>query len=319
MRAIIHNQTTQSVLLDPSHPTPEPSANEVLLKVSATALTTGELLWPRPAELNESYPGVEMAGTVVTSPVSSKLKPGNEVYMRTTYPRSGSAREFSIGLEDELALKPKNVDFVEAAAVPVSALTAWQGLFVHAGIPFQAEAKKTTVLVNGASGGVGVWYTQLAHLADCYVVAVCSSKNSALLKSLGADIVIEYDKMPLKQWLLDHKTSFDHVFDCVGLDRAPVCWHAAKADGRVWTIVPPADMQWKFELDPPASARDGVAGRFFVMESSGEQLGQITKLIEENKVRPVVDSVWSLEDFKEAFQRLYSGRAVGKVVLRVAP
>ena len=237
--------------------------------------------------------------------------------MRTTYPRSGSAREFSIALEDELALKPKNITAVEAAAVPVSALTAWQGLFVHAGIPFPSVAHETKVLVNGASGGVGLWYTQLAHIAGCYVVAVCSSKNSALLRSLGADDVVEYDKMPLGQWLSENETLFDHVFDCVGLERTPECWQAVKPGGRVWTIVPPADMQWKFELDPPIGTRDDVTGRFFVMESNGEQLARITKLIEEDKAMPVVDSVWVLGDFKDAFVRLDSGRAVGKVVVQV--
>lgn len=261
-----------------------------------------------------------MAGTVVTSPQDSKFKPGDEVYMRTTFPRSGSAREFSIGLEHELALKPKNISAVEAAAVPVSALTAWQGLFVHAGIPFPSVAHEIKVLVNGASGGVGIWYTQLAHIAGCHVVAVCSSKNSALLRSLGADDVVEYDEMPLGQWLWENKTLFDHVFDCVGLEITGECWEAVKPGGGLWTIVPPADMQWKFELDPPIDAdlEDGVTGRFFVMESNGEQLARITKLIEEDKAMPVVDSVWILGEFKGAFNRLNSGRAVGKVVFEVA-
>ncbi|KAF7186635.1 putative zinc-binding oxidoreductase, mitochondrial [Pseudocercospora fuligena] len=326
MKALIHDQATQALTISDACPIPTAKAHEHLLKVYATGITTGELYWPRPPELQQSHPGVEMCGSVVTAPSGSRFSPGDRIYMRTTYPRAGSARVYSIGLDHELRLAPKNVTAEEAASVPVSALTAWQGLFEYAGLKpsfdekpnGEAPSNPLKLFVNGGSSGVGLWYIQLAHALGHYIVATCSTKNISLVENMGANEVIDYTKTSIREWNSHHNIKFDHVFDCVGLHKTPDCWHLGD---KVWTIVlPPGEITWppKWILDVPEGISEGVTGRFFVMEPNGEQLAKIAKLIEDGVAKPNVDSVWSLEEYEKAFERLDSGRAVGKVILKVA-
>ena len=323
MKAVIHNQSTGTLTLDDSAPLPVLKDGEHLIKIDAAAITTGELLWPRPADLNLSTPAVEAAGTVITAPSTSEFKPGDKVYFRTQYPRAGSAREYSIGLEKEMATRPSNMSAEQAAAVPVSALTAWQALLTKVNLNALLDARnghqpdrKLRVFINGASGGVGLFLTQLAHLAGCEVVG--TSTNEKLVREMGADEVINYKKTSITKWLDSHEDSrFDFVLDLVGGNSLGEAWHAAAEHGLVLTIVPPADMQWKFDLDLPAGISSTVTGKFFLMETNGKHLQQITKLIEDGKLRSVVDSVYKLDDYKKAFERLASGRAVGKVVLQI--
>lgn len=323
MKALVHNQSTGTLTLVDSAPLPTTKNGEHLIKVDAAAITTGELLWPRPAELIESTPAVETAGTVVVAPSTSKFKSGDQVYFRTQYPRAGSARDYTIALESEMAIRPTNITAEEAAAVPVSALTAWQALLTKidlntllGGQNGEQLNRQFRVFINGASGGVGLFLTQLAHLAGCQVVG--TSTNEKLVRDMGADEVINYKKISITEWLKQHEDhKFDLVLDLVGRDSLDEAWHAACEHGLVLTFVPPADMQWKFDLDRPAGISSTVSGKFFLMEPNGEQLQQITKLIEQGKLRSVVDSVYKLEDYQKAFERVSSGRAVGKVVLQV--
>ena len=207
MRGLVHNQKLQTLAFSKSLQLPVPKENEILLKVSSTAITNGELDWPRPPELNESFPGTDMAGSVVSAPESSKFKAGDKVYMRTEYPRAGSAREYSIGLEKELAIRPRTIGADEAAAVPVSALTAWQALFIHAALQSPMDQSKGVtnenrlrILINGASGAVGLWMVQLARIAGATVVGTCTSKNAVLVRNMGADEVIDYSQTSISEW-----------------------------------------------------------------------------------------------------------------------
>lgn len=325
MKALIHNQAENTLRLSDSVPIPTPGEHEHLLKVESAAITTGELSWPRPPELNELSPAVEMAGTVVTPPAGSKFRPGDKIYLRTTYPRAGSAREYSIGLEQELALRPKDISANEAAAVPVSALTAWQMLFVQAGLRPDFESsngietgKRPRIFVNGLTGGVGLWTAQLAYASGYEVVGTCSAANAQLARQMGASEVINYRETSISDWLKAHPDSrFDYVFDMVTDGSTAEVWHAARDHGTVLTIVPPKNMQWKWDLDRPEGVNETVNGKFFIMESNGDQLQKITGLIEAGKVRPVVDSVFMLSEYEKAFERVSSGRAVGKVVLQI--
>lgn len=325
MRGLIHNQKLQTLVLSKSLPLPVPNGDELLLKVSSTAITSGELDWPRPPELNESFPGTDMAGSVVSAPAGSTFKAGDKVYMRTEYPRAGSAREYSIGLEKELAIRPQNMTANEAAAVPVSALTAWQALFVHAGLPAPtsrtdmnglAETNKFRVFVNGASGAVGLWMVQLAALARCTVIGTCTSKNARLVQDMGASETIDYTQTTISQWA-ENNEKVDLLLDAVGGKSRDDAWHAIKDNGKLFSIVPPADMNWVWEYDPPEGISKTIAGRFFVMEPNGQHLGYITQFIEQGKVRALVDSVHKLEDYQNAFERMTSRRAVGKIVLKI--
>lgn len=259
------------------------------------------------------------------APPRSKFPVSTRVYMRTTYPRDANLREYTIGLEAELARVPKGLSDEEASAVPVSALTGWQGLFVHGGVAepgttaevHSEGGRKKRVLVNGAAGSVGSWYVQLAVAAGTVdVVGTCSTKDVERVRGWECVEVIDYTSMNLREYKGD---KFDLVIDCVGGKSLEDCWFVATPDkSLVLSIVPPADMKWKWVLDRPEGVSEGVAGRFFVMESSGADLEKVGRLIEEGKVMATVDSVWGFEEFETAFERVDGGRARGKVVVRVA-
>ncbi|OAL23738.1 hypothetical protein AYO20_10884 [Fonsecaea nubica] len=325
MRALLHNQKKQTLSLA-STPLPTPSSTQYLIKSHAVALTAGELLWPRPEELTISSPGVEFVAEVVTSPSSgSKFKPGDEVYGRVTYPQAGAARQYSVSDDSELALRPKNLSVDEAATMPVGALTAWQALFEQFKLTpptlnsARAPIGQQRILITNASGGVGIWAVQLAKLIGLYVIGTTGPNNIDFVRSLGADEVLDYRTTNIRSWAEEDSATrkVDFVFDCTGLSSLDQAWHAVKRGGQLLTIVPPADMQWKFLLDTPEGVDESISGKFFVMHPSGEQLGRITELAEQGRVRPVVDSVFKLDQFENAFERLGSGRTRGKVVLRI--
>jgi NADPH:quinone reductase-like Zn-dependent oxidoreductase len=324
MRALLHNQKTKSLSLA-SVPLPTPSASQYLIKPHAVAFTQGELLWPRPEELITSSPGVEFAARVVQSPSpSAKFQPGDEVYARVTYPQPGGAREYSLSDDSELALRPKNFSISEAVSMPVSALTAWQGLFEEFKLPAlgstasDATATRLRILVTAASGNVGIWVVQLAKLLGAYVIGTAGGPNVDFVRSLGADEVLDYKTTNIRTWVEeDPSRKVDFVLDAAGGASLQQAWYAVKDGGEVRTIVPPADMQWKWVIDRPEGVSESVVGTFFRMHPSGEQLGKITELAEQGKVRAVVDSVWKFDEYQKAFERLASGRTKGKVVLKV--
>lgn len=323
MRALLHNQKTRSMGID-STPLPTPSSTQYLIKPHAVALTNGELSWPRPEELTISTPGVEFVARIVTSPSpSSKFQPGDEVYGRVQYPQPGGAREYSVSDDNELALRPKNFSITEAATVPVSALTAWQALFEQFKLAKPSatdpvSSSKPRILITNASGGVGIWAVQLAKLIGATVIGTTGTANVDFVRGLGADEVLDYRKTNIRTWAEeDPSRQVDFVLDCIGLSSLEQAWHAVKEGGQVLTIVPAADMVWKWVLDRPDGVSESIEGRFFIMHPSGEQLGEITELAEQGKVKAVVDSVFKLEEFVRAFERLTSGGTRGKVVVRV--
>jgi len=155
------------ILTTSALPVPTPNSTEHLIRVHAVAITNGELLWmkdyPPPPSLSEGkepVPGYDMAGVVVTAPLDSPFQPGTEIFSRTDYYHTGSGREYTLVKSSELAFKPKRLTFIEAATVPMSVETAYQALFVHALLQFEAGtgAKGKRVFVTGGSGAVGmVW------------------------------------------------------------------------------------------------------------------------------------------------------------------
>lgn len=321
MKALIHNFRAESLELT-SVDLPTPSPTEHLLRVHAVTLSAGELTWKRPEDLNESVPGVDVAGEIVTSPPKSRFRPGDHVYARTQFPRPGSAREYTLVLEHELALQPSNITTVEAATVPMSAETAWQSLFVQAGFSAPENGKKPDenaskrVLVIGASGGCGIWLVQLAKAAGLYVVGTCGPSNKQFVLDLGADEVLDYSEIGPKAWAAaDETRKVNLAVDCVGGKSLEEAWTAVKDGGLVLTIVPTpgyADPE-----KPSEGVGKDVTGRFFIMTEDGKQLEECTRLIEAGTCRPAVDSVWRFDEWEKAFEKVNRGHARGKVVLQI--
>ncbi|KAJ5166134.1 NAD(P)-binding protein [Penicillium canariense] len=323
MQAIIQPNAASDALTLTTLPLPviDPSLGEHLIRVKACAPCAGELLWPKnfpPPNPRELVPCPDVAGVVVSGPEDSPFQPGDEVYARTNYVRPGNAREFSVGVTDELAHKPKGLSWVAAAAIPVSAETAWQILFIHAGIAVDAEtdfaAAQTAwngkrVLVTASSGGVGMWVVQLATLLGAEVIGTCGTANIPLVQSLGAKEVLDYRHTNLREWAEQPGKKVDVVIDCIGRQSLEDAWWTVRNGGVVLSIFQPPK-----QVCPTDYKGTGVKDVFFVMEPVRRHLEEITKLVELGKCHGMVDSVWPLDQYREAFKRLDSGHARGKIV-----
>lgn len=243
--------------------------------------------------------------------------------------REGTAREYATILPSETARVPQGIGMLEAATVPMSAHTAWQAVFEKglltgdfAKVPYVDEttreivgkelAKGKRVLVLNAAGGVGLHAVQFAKLAGAWVVGTGSAKNEEWLKGLGADEVVDYRKTSIKEYVGgDDSKKFDLVFDCVGGNSMLDGWNGVKEEGGVFISVVPGFRE------PEGGKPAGVRSEWFVMEARGKELEHIGKFITKGVLKTAVDSVYELEGFEEAFGKTASGRARGKVVLRV--
>ncbi|KGO75621.1 Polyketide synthase, enoylreductase [Penicillium italicum] len=304
-------------------PTPNHAQGEHLIQIKACSPCAGELLWPKnfpPPTARTLIPCPDMAGIVISAPEDSPFQPGDEVYARTNYIRPGNAREYSIAVTDELAHKPKGLSWVQAAAVPVSAQTAWQVLFVHAlasagNEEMDLETAKLAwagkrILVTAASGGVGIWLVQLATWLGAEVVGTCGSRNVELVRSLGAKEVLDYRGTDLKEWAAQSPSNkVDVVVDCIGGKALADAWWTAKDGGVVLSICQPP-----LQVRPDGFNSEGVKDLFFIMQPVRRQLEEISNLVEKGVCRGMVDSVWPLEQYEEVFKRLDGGHSKGKIV-----
>jgi NADPH:quinone reductase-like Zn-dependent oxidoreductase len=337
MRALTRNGPSKSLTLTTDLPEPSSDPNfdpskYYTIRTRTVALTRSELTWPEPLSIAAPIPGFDIAGTIVACPSGDpnfseqpqpSFKRGDEVYALTSFGRQGDAREISIALENELALKPNNISWEEAASIPLSALSAYQALFIHGQL--EAPLSKDTVernrgnsdrkrvLVTAASGGVGVWGVQLAHAAGHHVVGTSGSSNAEFVKGLGADVVLDYSKNNVKDWANEDRDTraFDVVLDCVGGQTLHDAWKTARKGGRVISVAEPP------ETRRPEDVEKDVESAWFIVEPNAIQLGKITRLVESGCGRGIVDSVYDLEDWEKAFERLEGGHAKGKVILKV--
>lgn len=318
--SLVHDTKTGNLALEVL-PVPQVEGpDDHLIKVKAVSITNGELGWPEPLELEKHVPSFEVAGIVVKAPSTSSYLEGTEIYARTAFGRHGSARSYSVVTTQEISRKPSNISWAEAATVPLSALTAWQTLFVHGGLTapsknsdieeVRKQNTKKRVLVTAASGGVGIWTVQLASLAGAHVVGTCGSGNVEFVTSLGANEVLDYKTTSLDHWIRESSDRKFHLaLDSVGGDTLNQAWRSVRNDGKLITIVAPLDKK------RPNGVDEGVSGLFFIVEANSEQLEEISALIGEGKCVPEVDSAFKLQDFEEAFQRVRGGHLRGKVVL----
>jgi NADPH:quinone reductase-like Zn-dependent oxidoreductase len=270
---------------------PQPGAGEVLVRVHAAAITRDELEWP--VDRLPATPSYELSGVVAAiGPDAGQVAVGDAVYALTGFDRDGAAADYAIVPAAFLAPKPRTLGHVESAAIPLAALSAWQGLFDHGEL---AEGQR--VLIHGAAGGVGHFAVQLAQRRGAYVIGTASNANIQRARELGADEVIDHGSTRFE----DVVEPVDLVFDTVGgerLDRSP---DVVRPGGRLVSI-----------------AEESAGASYFVVEPSREQLFELAKLADGGQLRPAIDEVFPLADARAAFERSMSDRKRGKVVLRVA-
>ena len=289
-------------------PQPRPGAEEVLVRVYATGVIANELKWDVTYQTKAGspralpIPGRDLSGVVeaVGHGVTEPAK-GDEVYAMLDYCCDGAEAEFTIALPNELAPKPRTLDHVQAAAVPLTALTAWQGLFEHARL-----VAGQTVLIHGAAGGVGGFAVQLARWAGAQVIATASKRNRDFLCELGANEIIDYTTTRFEEVV----QGVDFVFDTVGGDTLHRSWQVVKPGGVLVSVVSPR----------PSFAEAqayNVRPVWFVVQPNREQLVRIGALIDEGKVRPIIDTVLPLSQARQVYEQGAKGHTRGKIVLRV--
>src|SRR6266496_2695950 len=309
MKAIrIHGRGGPERLVYEDVPQPHPGQGEVLVRVYATGVIASELSWDETYETKAGskrvlpIPGRDLSGVVEeVGPGTPTLTKGSQVYAMTDYGRDGAEAEFTIALPSELAPKPRTLDYVQAAAVPLTALTAWQALFEHASL-----VAGQTVLIHGAAGGVGVFAVQLAHWAGAHVIATASARNRDFLHELGASVVIDYTITRFEDVVHD----VDLVFDTVGGDTLERSWQVVKPGGVLVSVVSPRP---SFE----EAKAHGVRPVWFVVEPNRQQLIQIGALIDAGQVRPIIETILPLSQASQAYEQGARGHTRGKIVLRV--
>ncbi len=291
-----------------THHNPNQVPGEVLVRVYATGVIANELKWdatyetPAGNKLVLPIPGRDLSGVVEeVGPGVTTLSKGSRVYAMLGYGRDGAEADYAIALPGELALKPRTLDDVQAAAVPLTALTAWQALFEHAGL-----VAGQTVLIHGAAGGVGVFAVQLARWAGAQVIATASAHNRDFLRELGANEIIDYTTTRFEEVI----HGVDLVFDTVGGDTLQRSWQVVKPGGVLVSIVSPRPSFAE------AKAHD-LHPVWFVVEPNGEQLVQIGELIDAGLMRPIIDTVLPLSQARQAYEQGAKGHTRGKIVLRV--
>ncbi len=307
MKAVVaHEYGGPEVLKYEDAPRPEPKENELLVRVIACGVNpadplvvTGRLAKEFGTHL-PLIPGYDVAGVVEkTGAKVTKFKKGDAVYGYALF--GGGWAEYAVLAENEAALKPKTTTFTDAAAVPLAALTAWQAL-----IDIAKLSAGQTVLIHGGSGGVGSFAVQIAKARGAKVIATASMANQDLLKQLGADVAIDYTKTKFEEVAKD----VDVVFDTVGRDTLARSYAVVKKGGIVATIVSRPDQA---QLD-----KYGIRGTSIWSHPDGNELAEITKLIEAGKIKPIVSQTFPLIDAVRATQQAETHHTRGKLVLKIA-
>lgn len=269
--------------------------------------------------------GHDVAGVVTkVGPRVIKFKVGDEVYAKPADLRIGTFAEYISIHENDVALKPKNLTMEEAASIPLVGLTVWQALIEKANLK-----KGQKVFIQAGSGGVGTFAIQLAKHLGAVVATTTSSANIDLVKSLGADVVIDYRKDDFETILKD----YDVVLNSQDTKTLEKSLRILKPNGKVISISGPPDADFARQLGLPwllrlvmkmlslsinkKAKRLGVNYSFLFMRANGNQLTEITSLIETGIIKPVLDKVFPFEQTNEALAYVEAGRARGKVVVKV--
>jgi NADPH:quinone reductase-like Zn-dependent oxidoreductase len=311
-------------------PQPSPQPGELLVRVHAAGLNPVDYKTRAGAmRVIRRYPlpivmGNELSGVVeAVGPRVTRFAQGDGVFARVDKDIMGAFADYAVVHENHAARMPASLDFPSAAAVPLAALTALQAL--------RDELQLRTgqrVFIPGGAGGVGTFAIQIARHLGADVATTASTRGEALVRRLGADVVIDYQRERFE----DKLSGYDAAFDLVGGDTLARLWPVLKPGGRVVSIAGmPEPMTARKDLQRGAglaalffiaslttrlrAARHGVSYRYLFMHPSGADLGYLASLIDAKKLEVVIDRVFPFAEAKEAMAYLETGRAKGKVVL----
>ncbi|MGW0665098.1 NADP-dependent oxidoreductase [Streptodolium elevatio] len=304
MKAVrIHQRGDHEGLVFEDAPAPHAATGDVIVRVHAAGFVPDELAWPSTwvdragQERTPSIPAHEVAGVVTeTRYGTSGFSVGDRVFGLTDWHRDGAAAEYTAIEARNLASLPSSVGFVEAAALPIAGLTAWQGLFVHGGL-----RTGQSVVVHGAAGATGTVAVQLARASGAHVIATGRAKAAELAKDLGAHEFVDLEHEPFE----DAVGQVDLVFDTIGGDLLAQSAGRVKPGGALVSITAP----------PPVAPKEGNAV-FFIVEPDRTQLAELARRTEAGSLRPHIGAVYPFADAKQAFTAKQHG-IPGKVVLSI--
>lgn len=286
---------------------PKPAEDELLIKVYASSVNpVDQKIFA--GEAQEKFPtkfpltlGWDVSGVVEAA--GNKVRNfsiGDEVYGRPYPTTNGAFAEYLVIKADQVALKPRSLDHLNAAAIPLAGLTAWQGLF-----KFGNLEKDQRVLIHAASGGVGSFAVQFAKWKGAYVIGTGAPENLAFIKQLGADEAIDYKNQKFEEEI----ENIDLVFDLIGHDTQQRSLQVIRSGGRLVTTI---QVEFKEEAKEKHIHMDG-----FTAQSYPEDLEKIAELVDDGFVSPVVSSILSLEEARKAEMLNYQGNTRGKIVIKV--
>lgn len=325
MKAIVLRKfgTPEVLKCEYDYPEPELFDNQVLIKVVAAGINPLDIKI-REGELRlvtgSKFPlilGNDVSGTIVKCGREvHNYKIGDQVYCMNDsnkkfnfygFAKSGSYAEYCATREDTLSLKPNSITSEEAAALPLCCLTAYQTLVIKAQIK-----KGNKVLINGASGGVGVYAVQIAKAYGATVTAVCSNKNIDFVKALGADFTFDYKEKDIGRLM----NKFDIIFDVIAVSSYWKCKNILSKEGiYISNIAKPMNILTTY-LFPIFRLFDFKKRSTYAwVKPLGKDLNIITKMIEEDKIRPVIDKTFSFNEIQEAHKYLEIGGFRGKIVI----
>ena len=307
MKAIvIHEYGGTEVLKYEDIPRSEPKDDQLLIRVIAAGVNPVDgMIRSGMFKGNRAFPiilGGDVAGIVekVGSKIT-KFKTGDPVFAYISLDNSGGYAQYALATEREAAPKPKALTYVEAAAVPIVAMTAWQALIDTAKL-----SAGQTVLIHGGSGGVGSFAIQIAKARGAKVIATASTANQDFLKQLGADVAIDYTKQKFE----DVAKDVDVVLDSIGGDTLARSYGVVKKGGIIVSIVARPK---ESELE-----KHGIRGAALSVDPNSEELAAIGKLIDDKKIKVIVSQTFPLSEAMKAQEQVATGHTRGKIVLKVA-
>ncbi len=288
-------------------PKPHPSEGEVLVQVYAAGINPIDwkiregLFKDRSHQTLPLILGWDISGVVVAlGSGTNRLKLGDHVYSHPDVSHDGGYAEFIVIKESEVALKPRSIDHIHAAGLPLAGLTAWQSLFVAGGLKAGQR-----VLIHAASGGVGSLAVQLAKWKSAVVIGTASEANHAFIRSLGVDQVVDYNTERFE----DVVQPVDMVFDTLGGDVQERSWKVLKPGGILVSIVAPPSEATATTL--------GLRQAFVTTKADVPQLDELTKLVEQERLKVIVETILPLSDATRGQELNKRGHTRGKVVLRI--
>ncbi|GMH02477.1 hypothetical protein Nepgr_004316 [Nepenthes gracilis] len=301
---------------------PDPKADEVLVKVEAASLNPADwkiqkgMLRPFLPSKFPTIPGTDLAGEVVRVGTGvTKFKAGDKVVAVLKHSTGGALAEYAVAKESLTVGRPSEVSAADAASLPIAGLTAHGALTLVAGIKLDErdENKNKNILVTAGSGGVGHYAVQLAKLGNMHVTATCGARNLEFVKNLGADEVLDYQTPDGAALRSPSGKKYDFVIHCA----SGIPWSTFEPNlspkGKVIDLAPGPSALWTFAVKKLTFSKKQLVP--YILIPKAENLEYLVKLVQEGKLKTVIDSRHPLSKGEDAWAKIMDGHATGKIIV----